>query len=186
MVVPLLFQKMLHDNFIIWSVRYHYNIEFAPILSMGCALAISKFRNLKRQKYAMVFILMFSAIATIKFMDPTIINHRKENIRFYQRKHYFKNYDTQYIRNVIGEVPKNAIVSAQDPFVAHLSLRQKIYSYPIVKDAEYILLHAKEDPFPLDAKEFEAKIMELKKNQKWRNISPYKDVYLFKKVSNIR
>ena len=40
----------------------------------------------------------------------------------------------------IREIPAGAIVSAQSPFVPHLSERRKLYQFPRVLDAEFVLL----------------------------------------------
>jgi hypothetical protein len=40
----------------------------------------------------------------------------------------------------VREVPPGAIVSAQSPFVPHLSERQHVYQFPRVLDAEVVLL----------------------------------------------
>ncbi len=43
----------------------------------------------------------------------------------------------------VEEIPADATVSAQSPFVAHLSKREDIYQFPRVLDADYVLLDSK-------------------------------------------
>jgi len=52
-------------------------------------------------------------------------------------------------RGFVREVPPDAIVSAQSPFVPHLSERQHIYQFPRVLDAEVVLLDDY-GPIPVD------------------------------------
>lgn len=48
-------------------------------------------------------------------------------------------------------IPPAARVSAQDPFVPHLSHRLTIYQFPRVRDAEYIILDPEASSWPLTA-----------------------------------
>jgi hypothetical protein len=43
-------------------------------------------------------------------------------------------------QSFIGEIPDDAAVSAQSPFVPHLAERKNIYQFPRVLDAEFVLL----------------------------------------------
>jgi len=43
-------------------------------------------------------------------------------------------------RSLVRMIPAGAVVSAQSPFVPHLSEREKIYQFPRLLDAEYVLL----------------------------------------------
>ncbi len=52
-------------------------------------------------------------------------------------------------RSFVGAVPAGATVSAQSPFVAHLAARERIYQFPRVLDAAYVLLDAY-GPIPRD------------------------------------
>jgi len=52
-------------------------------------------------------------------------------------------------RGFVREVPKDAIVSAQSPFVPHLSERRNVYQFPRVLDAEVVLLDDT-GPIPVD------------------------------------
>lgn len=49
-------------------------------------------------------------------------------------------------------VPPDAPVSAQNSLVPHLSRREKIYTFPEVQDAEYILLDVQGNTFPIQQK----------------------------------
>ena len=52
-------------------------------------------------------------------------------------------------RGFVREVPADAIVSAQSPFVPHLSERQDVYQFPRLLDAEVVLLDEL-GPIPVD------------------------------------
>jgi hypothetical protein len=71
------------------------------------------------------------------------------------------------IHKVLSEIPPLAVISAQSPFLPHLSLRPSIYQFPVIKDAEYILFSRKENPYPLDTATFNAKVSGLLNSPEW-------------------
>src|SRR5690554_7487847 len=47
MLLPIYFQKLFHDNYSMWGIGDHYNIEFAPIMAIGVFIVISDFKKTK-------------------------------------------------------------------------------------------------------------------------------------------
>jgi hypothetical protein len=73
-------------------------------------------------------------------MDHTIYLHDYNRLRIYQKGHYSRGHNINIIHQYLKQIPTNATVSAQSPLLSHLAYRDKAYMYPIVKDAEYIVL----------------------------------------------
>ena len=71
------------------------------------------------------------------------------------------------IHNNLAKIPSDAIVSAQSPFVPHLALRESIYQFPLIKNAEYIVYSKKEKSYPLTQKEFDEEISKLENLTDW-------------------
>jgi len=180
MLIPIYFQKFFHDSPPIWSIGYQYNIEFAPIMAIGIFEIISTFKN-KIALSCSIIVLLFSIASTIRTMDNTLHVTNKSQIRFYQNIHYKKNYDIEPVHFNLKKIPSEANVSAQSPFVPHLSLRENIYQFPIIKDADYIVLSSKESTYPLSNEEFLAKVAELEKSQEWEKIYS-EDVTILKRI----
>ena len=164
-----------------WSIGVQYNIEFAPILALGIFLAIEKITSTGLRKSAILLVLIGTAGVTLRSMDSTVIYTRKDNIRFYSKGHYQRDYNIKAVRSAMKEIPEDAIVSAQSPFVPHLSLRDKIYTFPIIKDAEYLLFSPKEGTYPLNRKAFNNKMDSLLNSDKWTVRTDRDSVFLLQR-----
>ncbi len=167
MLVPIYCQKFFHNNYNMWGIGGQYNIEFAPILSIGIFSAISEIKRVNIQSIMNYVALILVLVATVRTMDNTVFYTDKSRIRFYQKDHYKRDYKVKIAHQDLLKIPKDAKVSAQSPFVPHLSLRYNIYEFPIVKDAEYIIYSSKEGTYPLLKKDFEIKINELEASKDW-------------------
>ncbi len=180
-LISPLFVKMFNSNPTIWSIDAHYSIEFAAILSLGVFSSINQIKN-NALKYTTVSLVLFGSLyCTFKYFDGTVYWHPYERIRFYQADHYTNNYSIKEAHNMIDMVPKNAIVSAQSPFVPHFAYRDKAYQFPVIRDAEYIMVCSKEYFYPIDEKEFNQKIEELKSSGEWELIKEHEGLMLFKR-----
>jgi len=168
MLLPIYFQKLFHDNCSMWGVGGQYSIEYAPIMAIGIFMVISEFKKGKTIKLLSYTILFLTLASTIRLMDYTISYIDKSRIRFYQKAHYQRDYDVEVVHNQLSKIPKDAIVSAQSPFVPHLSLRDNVYQFPIIKDATYIVYSRKEGSYPLSKIKFDSLIMELEHSKNWK------------------
>ena len=182
MLLPLYGQKLFHDNYVVWGIGGQYNIEFAPIMAIGIFKVITEFKRMKLRVIMTSIVLFFVTASTIRTMDNTIFFTDKSRIRFYQKDHYQRNYDIISVYQLLSKIPKNANVSAQSPFVPHLSLRENIYQFPIIKNADYIVYSRKESSYPLVKEEFELKINELEHSGDWEILYNNK-VTILKKIS---
>ena len=182
MLLPLYGQKLFHDNYVVWGIGGQYNIEFAPIMAIGIFKVITEFKRMKLRVIMTSIVLFFVTASTIRTMDNTIFFTDKSRIRFYQKNHYQRNYDIISVYQLLSKIPKNANVSAQSPFVPHLSLRENIYQFPIIKNADYIVYSRKESSYPLVKEEFELKINELEHSGDWEILYNNK-VTILKKIS---
>ncbi|OFX41137.1 MAG: hypothetical protein A2X08_04480 [Bacteroidetes bacterium GWA2_32_17] len=181
MLIPIYFQKLFNDNYEMWGIGGQYSIEFAPILAIGIFSVISEFKNIKLLKIVSVIALLGVISSTIRVMDNTVIFTSKSKIRFYQETHYKRDYDVKTVYEQLNKIPDNVIVSAQTPFLPHLSLRDNIYQFPIVKDAEYIIYSNKEVKYPLNEKEFSIEIKKILISNKWKTIFKSEDIVILKR-----
>ena len=154
MLIPVYFQKMFNDNYLIWSIDAQYSIEYAPVLTLGAFTFIGSLSRRKRKLFFGLLAVAGSLAVTIRLMDNTVIYTNKAKIRFYKSEHYQREYDVAAVHEQIRAIPKDAAVSAQSPFLPHLSLRDKVYQFPSIRDAQYIVLSEREEPYPLDSAGF--------------------------------
>lgn len=170
MLIPLFFQKFFHDNISMWGFSDQYAVEFAPVMAIGIfsSIAVLKGNNLK--KILIFLALVGCLLASIRIMDNTVMFTDKSRIRIYQTGHYQRNYDVSSVYKALKLIPDDAVVSAQSPFVPHLALRDKIYQFPIVKDAEYVVIFLNELSYPLSKDDFVNKTAELINSPSWTKI----------------
>ena len=170
MLIPIYFQKFFHNNIAMWGIGGQYNIEFAPIFAIGIFKVIQDIKSIKAQKYLIVLSIILVSASTIRTMDNTVFFTDKSRIRWYKKGHYTREYNVKNMHEQLQKIPKNAVVSAQSPFLPHLSLRDKIYQFPILKDAEFIVFSNLENPYPLTVNEFDSITSSLKNEPKWKII----------------
>lgn len=184
MLLPIYFQKLFHNNYLMWGIGSQYNIEFAPIMAIGIFKVISEIKQLKFSVIMSFVVLFFVTASTIRTMDQTVLFTDKARVRFYQKNHYERNYDVKIVHHQLKKIPKDAKVSAQSPYVPHLSLRNNIYQFPIIRDADYIIYSKKESSYPITQEEFELKINTLEQSEDWKIIYQ-QDITILKKTGSL-
>ncbi|MBE9485255.1 MAG: DUF2079 domain-containing protein [Bacteroidetes bacterium] len=182
MLIPLFFQKFYHDNISMWGISAQYSVEFAPVLAIGIFAAISEIKGALLRKILLVLSLGGCLLATTRIMDHTMMYTDKSRIRIYQSMHYTRDYDVKKVHEALSVIPPGAIVSAQSPFVPHLALRDNIYQFPIIKDAEYIVISAREGPYPLSKEAFAGEIDKLKASGDWEVLYWEDGFYIFRRA----
>ncbi len=160
MLIPIYAQKLLTTDYVLWGINSQYSIEFAPVLSLGIANFIKKIKSNK----IVYFIVILTTFLTIFYNYRTIESRKslwynKTNTAFYKNQHYSTPFNVKEIYNQIEKIPDDAIISVSTNLAPHLSFRKKIYHFPIVKNADYILLLTSNTSFyPLNEEEYRNKI----------------------------
>ncbi|MFL5751966.1 MAG: DUF2079 domain-containing protein [Bacteroidia bacterium] len=180
MLAPVYFQKMYHNTPVVWSVSMHYNIEFAPIIAICFITVLSGIRH-RKILLTWIYLLLTLAV-TIRLCDHTKAYTDKNRIRFYQDGHYQSYYQNSKVYKALKLIPGDAPVSAMNMFVPHLCDREKIYQFPIVKDAEYIIISVRTNTYPLTRKELVDKLIHLHLSRQWKVIYNEDNVFIFKKT----
>lgn len=181
MLAPIFAQKLYHDNPMMWSIGVQYNIEFAPIMAIGIFMAIEKI-NIKWLRIASVsLVLVGTTVITVRSMDRTTIYTNKENLRVYSAEHYGRPYNISEVRKALKQIPDNVPVSAQTNFVSHLSLRDHVYTFPNINDAQYILITPHESPYPITDSLFNVELDKLTNSDEWDMLRNKDSVFLFQR-----
>ena len=84
------------------------------------------------------------------------------------------------VQAVLKEIPKNAPVSATNGLVPHLEFRDYIYQFPVINNAEYIVILKSGNIYPMNEKEFEDKLNELNSSKEWVKVKEDENIVLFK------
>ena len=179
MLIPIMMQKMYHDDPGKWSVSGQYNIEFASLVAI-CLIEILKYiGKTKKQIWLSSLTAFLCLVITIRLCDHTVSFVDKARIRLYQKDHYQSDFNTKEVYAALKKIPKNATISAESMFVPHLVDRKMVYQFPIVKDAQYILLSDDIHTYPLTQKNMLKKIDSLNSSPHWTHTPLNNHLYLF-------
>jgi uncharacterized membrane protein len=184
MLIPIYAQKLLSNDLAMWGINGQYSIEFTPIIA--CAfidLLTTVADNHKRR-----FLLISSCIIAFLVNFVTL----KERCSFWYDRdvhdisllsHYASgNLDVKFIHEKLNEIPNEIPISVTSCFAPHLTNRDKLYHFPIIKDAEMIvLLKDKRSLYPLDHETFDAETTKLITSGLYRMVTNEKDLLVLKK-----
>lgn len=168
MLIPIYAQKFLTSEVVIWSIKHQYSIEFVPVISLA---VISLVQHYKETKWSW---------AIVAFFIYTSVHFNERNLFFLQKEHYVADVNVEKVNALLKLVPDSAIVTADGRVAPHLSFREKIYHYPVIKDAEYIVLLKKGTGYPLTNIDFMNRIDSLKVNPEATILADNEDLIIAK------
>jgi uncharacterized membrane protein len=184
MLLPVYAQKLLTDNYGIWGINAQYSIEFVPVLSLGLV------DFLEKKKPALIYgTMIMTIILTFYFNYSTLESRRsywydKVNYVFHKKEHYDPQLNLSEIHKALEIIPKNATISVSACLAPRLAFREKIYNFPIVKDAEYIALVTNfRTTYPISREEFDQKVNEYKNAENYQVVYENYDLLIMKKVN---
>ena len=169
--IPILAKKMLNDDPTRWSNQLYYSIEFVSILPIAVFLIISEFKS-KTIRSILTGTVCFTTLAFTIHMIQS--DNRKmswwgdNKFAFYKSSMYKADFDVKKINNYLKLIPADAKVSATAHVLPHLAFRSKIYYFPRVDDADYLVGFLKNDNYPLDEKQFPVELRKYLNGYDWK------------------
>ena len=182
MILPILAQKLLSGNEVIIGITHHYSVEFVPILSIALLWAVKQ-----QKKYGLLLLvpsLILSVAASWYAIEhKMLIYYEDDNIKFYTPRHFSSPHpDIPFIYRKLNELPPDAALSVSGELSPHLAMRRKIYHYPHVRDAEYIvLISGNTNYYPLSEDTFAASV-QANLQEGFKVICDEKDLLILQKV----
>jgi uncharacterized membrane protein len=155
MLIPVFAGKMFNDYSIYWSINAHYSIEFVPIISLALFSWLVRLKKPPWQYGLAIFVAALTLTSTlVSFSTRYSENYIRENVDIFAGIHWKNDlYDPAQIHEAIKLIPPDAAVSASDRITPHLSMRDKIYRFPKIEDADYIVISHRADTYPIDIHE---------------------------------
>lgn len=184
MLIPVYFQKLLSNDTAMWGINYHYSIEFAPVLSL---LLIETIRLVHRSKVQWLiagFLLFTTLGSTIyTFFHRESVWYDKAKTCFFCPEHYRSELNASSVHAILAEIPEDAPVSAYFGLAPQLAYREKIYHFPVIQDAYYIVIQKNTNNFyPINEAEYFAKIDELRVSPDFSVWKETDDIVVFKQI----
>ena len=181
MLIPIYAQKLLSNDYNFWGINLQYSIEFVPIISLAF---VDLLKHVKKYKKHIAILI---TVSTIVF-NINSINHKKPkwydktNTMFYGKRHYNPKINLSEIKNALKLIDDKSKVSASACLVPHVAFRDKIYHFPIVKDADYIaLITNNRSPYPLSKEDFNHIVDEYKNSKDFFIVYDDFDLIIFKR-----
>lgn len=183
MLLPIYFQKLWNDDYARWGINYQYSIEFVPIITLAVYDVVSNSVN-KRYRYSVLIVVFVMSFMTnlVTLNSRTSVWYNKAEGSWSSSKHYEVPYDIDEINTVLDMIPSNARLSAHARLLPHVADRDRIYQFPNIDDAEYIVYTLNLPVWLMKKDMFIEKRLELETSKQWEIIKKTPDVILLKKI----
>lgn len=185
MLFPVVAQRMLNDESTKWGINGHYSIESVTLLSLCVYAVIGKIRQQGARRTIGIVLMLITGLTTLYYMKnrkPEWKDTVSENI--FISWHYRQDFDAGEVHRALNQIPEDVVVSAQSSLVPHLCFRDKIYLYPYIDDAEYIVLNEKTTPYPMIREDYFTQLENLKNSPEWNLLYDSNFTYIFRKTGS--
>lgn len=115
-----------------YGIRFHYSAHITPFIFFLAALALQKI-NLRRVKPLALAASLIVASGAMSYEYGQVFS--KQGSPFPR-----ENPRAAIIRRFLTEIPSQVSVSTLSDLVPHLSARKRIYLFPVIADADYLLV----------------------------------------------
>ncbi|MBI1267924.1 MAG: DUF2079 domain-containing protein [Cryomorphaceae bacterium] len=164
MIIPIILQKMWHDNERFGGTIGHYSIELLPVMLVA---GIDFYKSIPNKKVFILALVLPALLVTFRSMDRPVDRSNQAQIRFYKKTHYYRKGQTES-HALLQLIPSNASISAMSPVVPHFACRNNIYQYPTKSDdAAFLVLMKTEQCFPMPCEERDQDLKMLKENNSY-------------------
>lgn len=169
-VFPSLFFRFSSTYTQAWTNSFHHSANLIPFLAISAILVIDKFR-LPTQfvSYLLVFLLLTSSLSPHSFIWSTVWLDFNTN-------HY------SYIRSNLEKIPSDATISAQSPIIPHLANRERVYLFPEIYDAQYLVLDKSLSSYPMAHGDLENKIAIFSRSTNWKIFLQHRSLIIFQRI----
>ncbi len=149
--LPLLAQKLWNKEVVFWGINYHYNVEFAPLLSLLAILFVCKFKTIQtRQMIALVLFVSTFIVSAIVLFDRKSIWYDQVKENYLLPVHYKSLLPIADVEAIKKQIPANVSLSTNSSLVPHFCDRAEIYLFPNCMQANYLLLQNEtQDTYPI-------------------------------------
>jgi uncharacterized membrane protein len=136
--LPALAQNLLSSDPVLYAARAQYQSFVLPFLILA---AVGGYARLARRRPGSwpVAVLAVAAVASLALASRTANN--------FSVARFWPDPEQRAAYRVLALVPPAAAVSAQDPYVPHLSLRPLVFVFPVgIEKSDYVLVNL--DSYP--------------------------------------
>lgn len=137
--LPALAQNLLSRDPILYHHRTQYQAFVLPFLVLAAVAGAARLRARRPERFAkgaVAFAIVASLVLSSRMMNEFAIYR------------WWPDASDRAAHRVMARVPAAAALSAQDPYVAHLSLRPLVFVFPVgIEKADHLLLYTASYPW---------------------------------------
>lgn len=157
LLVAVLAQKVLSSNELLWDIHGQYSIEFVPIVGLALVSFLHRFKTVP-----VTFHFLVLTLGLALFMSWRGPISRNEQSNLFAEKHYQSEINRSEFDEIKVLIDPNSFISCTSSLTPHLSFREIVYVFPIIKNAEVVLIekHPK-NTYPQTVLEFENSLLSI-------------------------
>lgn len=143
LAVPTLAQSLLSNFPFQYGINFWYTSPLTPFVFISAVFGAKRLLSRKSVTTSVISIARGrgTALPAILIVLTVVLFGVSPILRI----NY--NWPTGYSRyvneNILSKISADASVSGQDPFVPHLTNRKQLYQFPVVKNADYVVLDSR-------------------------------------------
>ena len=126
-------------------------------------------------------LLFFTVSSTVYAFVERSKSWEKARFIFWQKPHFTPLYDLTGVKILMDRIPADASVMANSAYVGQLAYRDKCYAFPLLKDAEYMLISSTEATYPFTYEQTNEFIQSVQVDSTWQLVEQREHVYLFQR-----
>ncbi len=186
--VPVVAQKVLNDAYVRWGIGTYYSIEVVTLLPLSVFLALSSLKSEKLKKILSVLVCISTLSMTLYKLErqnnkvPWLFDSAK--VKIYDKEFFKASFDVKEVNKLLKLIPENASLSASNKLLPHLAQRERIYFFPKVEDAEYLVLSVYDNHYLYSHAQNDQFRQKYFSSNEWELIAHEFPVFLFKKITS--
>ncbi len=142
MLVPIYAQKLFSDNMAMWGINGQYSIEFTPIIALALIDLAVKLKTDKQRIILWSSAAFFAVVVNfITLKERTSFWYDSTTHDIFKKAHYDSaGLNLDYTEKILNTIPDHIPLSVSSCFGPHLANRDHLYHFPIINDAQIIVL----------------------------------------------
>ncbi|MCS7002625.1 MAG: DUF2079 domain-containing protein, partial [Dehalococcoidia bacterium] len=120
-----------------YSIEYHYAAPLLPILMMAAVAGAARLRAWRVPTWAIAGALLTATLASMYAWSPL------PGMRAHDPAKYIGGLHATIVNEFLAAIPPDASVSAGRNLVSRLALRERVYNFPTIRDAQYVVIDNK-------------------------------------------
>jgi uncharacterized membrane protein len=149
-----------------YSLGRQYGVVIIPLVAIAAAVAVAR---LERRLGGRPAVVPAAALGVAAAAAVTYVHYGPgPGGGWFDPERYQPNPRAGTAASLFARIPAEASVSAQENLAPHLSRRERLYLFPALHGADYVILDNEGGTFPIDRPTWDREVAELLRNPLYR------------------